>query len=708
MEFYSISSWFLIVIEAIALIYVIVYPFVSSKYKKKRILLKEIFSFVILSYMLVFINYLLGASYNGLIDDFIALETWENIFLMLKNTVKVVALDINVEPASGLFKVLPEYKVSFLLGILLSLIMILQSILSIINLSIANKIKSLKLIYDCDIIISFTKSAEKYLENNKDEKIVIIDDELSKDEINRLLSKGYTVINKNLKSLRFPRLFFHNQYNLIAFKDSNFDYSEIISDFEILKKHNKHHIMYLHLEANYQDSRIIKDKYISKAECSEKAFVRCFNPYEILARGFVFDNPISKYIPRSFLNENCTLKNDKEINVVFLGFGKVNSEIFKLMAEQNQFVSEDKSKLHAHLVNYYFYDINKSNLNNDTFLRLEYEYNNIIKDKEKEHIGFDNVCKVNIEYDDFKSLDSFKKIVGLVNQKSFTYFIVSYGEELENIDFAIKLYENVKKLGLCKIFVRVKNSSTNRLNKYDEELVYFGEQNELFKHESVVGNIFEKFSNITHSLYVNSTIDDINKMIEFYNLPYIKQYSNLHSFLSIPFKMGLLGLEIKKYDSLNDNKDFKKINNEEYYNLLLDKENDNYEIVDGKLIRNLTKEYYLNSLTKSNVLAFSEHLRWNAYYFLNNFTPMNYNDYTFVHNKENDSVIIQNIDKKEHGCLVNYYDLIKVHEKQLEVFKEHNIEKEFKDVETLHYDFEGFDNIINTLNNQDYGLYRII
>ena len=94
----------------------------------------------------------------------------------------------------------------------------------------------------------------------------------------------------------------------------------------------------MHIEAFIEEQPTINEHFIKNVSKESNSYVTCFNKYELYARKFIMEHPISKYIPRDFYDEkNFSLKENKKINVVFLGFGKVSLSL--------DLIASDKSAL---------------------------------------------------------------------------------------------------------------------------------------------------------------------------------------------------------------------------------------------------------------------------------------------------------------------------------------------------------------------------
>jgi hypothetical protein len=221
---------------------------------------------------------------------------------------------------------------------------------------------------------------------------------------------------------------------------------------------------YFHIETNQEEVKFIKEKCLSVANNSLSSHIFCFSKYELLARRFIFDYPISKYIPRNFYNDNFTVKNDKEINVVFIGFGKVNYQLFRLMAMQFQFAQEQNGKLANKPVNYYVCDIDECRLHNDFFSRILFEF-----DEDFKNTDFpkpDKICNlIHPEKLDINSVEARALFKSLVKENTYTYFMISLTDDLADASYAQTLQRLLAEEKNYKILCAQKIKTENSCQK---------------------------------------------------------------------------------------------------------------------------------------------------------------------------------------------------------------------------------------------------
>lgn len=674
---YTILSIILIVAEFIILSY-----FVYHTYYLKKVVTKNVIGYFVPLYLIVYIINCIGLAFN---KGGSFLSIYEHAELISK-TIKVFAFEIDGSIVSGLSATNTVYFIATIIAYCMAFLTTLTTVLGIFRRHIMNGIyviRSLK--QDCDIVIGNSADSLAYAKTNRN--TIIWYNGFSSVELEQLSKLKIPVIKKEFIKKEINAKFRKNKvYHFIAFKDSNFAYSDIIDVFSKIKKEEQS-IFYLHLESEVEDMDIIRDKYISQVDEYSNSFVTCFNKYELMARQFVTKHPISKYLPKKFYNEDrqglkATIKNDKEINVVMLGFGKVNSELLKLSIIQNQFVKEQNGELYNKQVNYYIYDNQKDKLDNEMFIKLVYEYEHLSENEKLPKL--EKLCNIKKELINVKSIVNFENLEKIITEDSFTYIIVSIGSDLENASLAKKIYEDFNKKGNIKVFVRFKDNSASFFEKEQNDIICFGEKGRTLTHKLVVNNMLMDVSKIVNNMYAGLSENKLADIQKWERLPLIKQYSNIYNSLSIYFKIGLLGYELTLDNNIPQG--YKEVSKEEY---------------EQQYFKNVNKEYNYQDYFKinnRNILAFSEHSRWNAHYYLSDYKPMKLDDVKLVNNK----LVTQSQFFKLHSCLTTFKGLDILHQKMLEESKKLENSISIDNVETYKYDYMFMDNAYDTLTSNGY------
>ena len=617
------------------------------------------------TFVIIYLLHIAAAAYSGAGIDFFY------CFSMISTVLDVLKFKAQSSLILPICKAYPVFYADFVLAFLISGVTVILSIASFFSRRISNYI-AVKILLgkNCDIVVGDSADAVKYIGNTKN--CLLLGTNITSQRYSDLMKKGIPVLRVPLETKAVCRKIGKGAYNLIVFRDGKYSYTKIIEVFTALKNRS-----IIHLEANQQEMKILKEKFISKADNNTNVQITGFSKYELMARRFVADYPVTKYIPRSFYNKNYSLKSDKQINVVFIGFGKVNYQLFRMCAMQFQFAQMKGGRLESKPVNYHIYDNQDASLHNEFFSRILFEF-----DEEFEDCDFpkpEKICEVKTHPLDINSVEAKKEFKALVHENSFTYFIVSLDNDLADASYAQTVKRLFKDDGNYRIFVRAKNDNGEKLNEFDENIIYFGEEKKLYTHENIVNDDLSELAQRINLLYnrisnppewlkeikaqkylaaetqrkiLNKNLADPKNrefMLEKWNsLPYIEQASNLYHALNLPFKLNLLGFDMVKMRGENDC----GVTEEEY--------NEYYEN-SGK-VKSYSDYSFFFKTEPSNVLAYIEHSRWNALYILYDYKQMKKADMKVVEESDKEGNIVRsmphkNTAAKEHACLTTYYGL---------------------------------------------------
>ncbi|MDE6557584.1 MAG: hypothetical protein K2K39_00595 [Clostridia bacterium] len=646
---------------------VIVFTTVRSIKNGGEMITKKNLFYLAPSFLLLYFMYITAAVFKGdKLDFFYCFALVNTIFdvLKFKATTSVIA------------PICSEYALfyaDFVIAYLLGVITVILSVASFFSRRISNFISVTALLKkDCDIVIGDSAEAIKYIKRTK--KCLLLGADIKSQRYAELIKQGIPVVKVAFEAKQLSRKLKRGGYNVIVFKDGSYSYTKIIDTFTELADKER---IKIYLEANQQEMKILKEKFITKADKISNLYIAGFSKYELMARRFVVDYPITKFIPRAFFNENFTLKNDKRINVVFVGFGKVNYQLFRMCAMQFQFAQEIKGKLAVKPVNYYIYDNKCAMLHNEFFSRILYEVDEVFADCDFPKP--ENICNVNIRPVDINSVEAKKEFKELVGEDSFTYFIISLDDDLPDASYAQTVKRLFDNSANYRIFVRAKNDSGEKFNELNDGIVYFGEEKKLYTHENIVNDDLTELAQRINILYNNISdppewLKDLKKkkdisadekrkilndnlskpenkqfMLESWSeLPYIEQASNLYHALNLPFKLNLLGFDMVKKSGEGACGATEEEFNERYINSGRDKDYEDYAF------------FFKNEV--SNVLAFIEHSRWNALYILYDYKQMKKAEMKVFEDSDGDGKVRKTMphkdtERKQHACLTTYYGL---------------------------------------------------
>ena len=713
-------------IVTLAVLAGIIATLVLSSKNSGDIISKKNFLYVIPTFLIIYFLHLTAAVYKG--EDL----NFFYFFALIGTVLDSLKFKLSTSLLLPLCKAYPIFYVDFVLAFLVSAATVILSIASFFSKRISNFIiNKIMLRKNCDIVIGDSADAVKYVKLNKNSLLLCAN--LTGQRYADLLKQGVHVIKCPLEAKRISRKLKNRVRNVIVFRDGKFSYSSIIETFNEISKNFEVNIYF---EANQQEMKILKEKFITKADTSSNLYLTGFSKYELMARRFVVDYPITKYVPRSFYNENFTLKSNKDINVVFVGFGKVNYQLFRMCAMQFQFAKERDGKLASSPVNYYIYDNVNTALNNEFFSRILFEL-----DEEFSNCDFpkpEKICEVKTRAIDINSVEAKKEFKALVHKNSFTYFIISLDNDLEDASYAQTVKRLFYECNNYRIFVRAKNNNGEKLNELSDCITYFGEEKKLYTHENIVNDDLTELAQRINLLYNNISnppewIKDIkeNKTLtaeeqseqlianladgekkkymlkQWRALPNIEQASNLYHALNLPFKLSLLGFDMVKKTGEKDLGITEAQFNERYINSGKDSGYGDYS--------------FFFKTQSSNVLAYLEHSRWNALYILYDYKQMKKADIKVVEQVDDNGNTVKtmphkNTALKQHGCLTTYYGLNELIEyKYKTLYPEESLsEAIYKDNPRLHelskiyaYDYMDLDRLYSEITAMGYKIEKL-
>ena len=502
----------------------------------------------------------------------------------------------------------------------------------------------------------------------------------------------------------------------------------------------------LFIELSIDNHVTIENKilnYKENANVTVTPFIHIFNRYELNAINFMYENPITKYLPNDFINtsygyiENDYIKTsikrdmndfkfedsfDKKINVFYLGFGKISKELYKCSVAHNQLVSyesidksiskntetrltallggasinnqKDRTRiLRNHLINYYIFDNHTLNNKNKNNLYYSDRYN-LNKDLYIEDKGYELPEKTHNEYTFSSNIDEQNIINTLVNVinngNSYSSIIVSLGNDLDNLDYALKINMLLTQHSISNnkyhIFVRIKNE-TEELSKYlSQNFTFFGSNRSIFNHENIVNDKVNRIAKLLDKTYNQKSL--INN--DWFGKTYIKRKSSFYSALNLRVKLNMIGY------------DFRLLNKQEAINLpesVIDDFSKKIEY-NGSHEKIKYEKYMFFTLPEeykpSQIIAFQEKLRWNALYIIDGYVPRKRSLHLATKIKEVEST-------KEHACLTTIRGLDLYHKTcaELSVTETNKIKRKYEintyldEQNTYQYDYNILDNLEN-------------
>lgn len=634
------------------------------------------------------------------------LSFFDNVKASFTDALSIAALSINKE----LMDILKAESIPLVIAyygcFAISFVALSSLTLYCLDIAVRNIIRLARLFFSKDEIIrifGFTEDAKKMMKNFKHDKVkmtcVLDSGVMSKYvEEKTFLNKyniGYIEAPFKLKydyvnTIRKVTRFKHKKYIIITFFEEdkkNDEFSSAIVKFLKDEKLNQGNVRFIMNVDEVQEEFIKRKHHDPKTNVDTlQGKLRTYNKYDLNSLLFVKNHPFSKYLnflnekEKGFINDDCTL-GDVDIHIYTLGFGRINQPLLRDSLIMNQFVTKklvDKNafKLEPYEIGVDVYDINlklkalnltsgllkykKKDFNQNDYLPLPHDYSSNVKFHLLTNV--EEMSFINKIYDDIK--ERMKKN----HKKQVNFFLVSLGSDMYNSLIAENMRKHIDAIKGSYSFYFVRKDGPINDSREDDYFKYFGNEEELFSTKNVLLDDFFSKAKKEHYFYTKDENIDIDA--EWNKLSRIKQKSNIYAISSLSFKKELLNCNTK----------------EDYFS----KYNPhNIKPVDDKDIDRLIKPH--ESFDPIDVIAFSEHERWNAYELAQGLLPMKislFNDLN-VDKNEGDYPINQTGDGNYHLCITSQEGLV-------EYYKLFTSRK-FKGANVIGYDYDLMDHYIDHL-----------
>lgn len=464
--------------------------------------------------------------------------------------------------------------------------------------------------------------------------------------------------------------------------------------------------------------------------------IRTIDKYKKVAMDAAVKYPLPAFLDEKSLDyETGLLKDDTSVNVIFIGFGDVNRQLFLTYVATNQFIKlEDGKPVHAP-VNYHIFDKEKAyhnkNLNN-SYYRYRNEFFGFNKETleykptvdEKDYLPLPELpSKEFYHHCDINSPDFYREVKSVIfrQKKGATIIFVAYGSDLENRDLAIKLGQMAAGTGRRRsisIFARQRNNmeDTPFINAGfipfgNEESAVFDMHNlddseemrmTLYRHKSyalegaVRSRMFNNAEPITEE-EIDSILRQAGK--RWYTSDGLKErsYRDSSRYVSVSLrgKLLMMGLDMVKESELNGREPLSRsdylasyagTDAADYY--YVEYKGRNYEFSKRESI-----DFKQN--TKPFFMSVEEHLRWNAYILTAGFVPSSLKRITESDDRGKDYGL------RIHNNLTTYEGLIEFRKLMSEIT---GLSEEETDV--IHYDYQILDDAWQMLDNLGYKIVK--
>ncbi|MBQ7906721.1 MAG: hypothetical protein IJ309_01965 [Clostridia bacterium] len=449
------------------------------------------------------------------------------------------------------------------------------------------------------------------------------------------------------------------------------------------------------------------------------------NKYQEIAIDFIDNYPLTRFMDERHIDyEKATIKENVNINVLFIGFGKTNQQIFLTSVANNQFLTEKDDKIVSKPVNYYMLDKDKAE-NNKNLNHNYYRFVNEVDISQRElYLPFPEL-PANEEYISIDTNDqSFYQKIKSVTSRSrndVNFIIIGFGSDLENIDMAQKLLEKKQEWGISNLTIFVKARTHKKSDTLlEQDSCYFigHEASIVYNIDKLLGDDLFKMSQLRNQVYdleykitsrgatlSEAEIADSAKESHkkwYKNKTQMERDSSIYCCLSLRSKLNLIG-----YDYVKASDPREAVSEKEFLSTYALGDPICYDkysgvLADGKRIISYDIDFK-ESLRKT--LAIHEHQRWNAFMISRGIIPSTIdqilNETTVVDGKTkytNGRVY----GERRHGNLTTFEGLVTF--RQL-VAKRDGATEADKDV--IKYDYQLLDDAYWLLNKTGYKIIKI-
>ena len=301
--------------------------FVLSLKRKKANFSKDNVLYFALSFVLLYLMYCVATQFLNMQNpsENITID-WFYFLNLINTTLEGFTFSFDLVLIRPICDFYVVYFIAFILVMILTSATTILTVVGIFKNRIVNSIKlRLRFNKGADVVVGISEQSLTYFKQNKN--VVLWDDEIDSAEFKELIKEGFVVCKEKFSPQKLYTRLKKNENHLILFRESNYNYSDIITIFEeaikfkkaklikalAKKKKVKDQPLFLHIESTVSEMETLKSQFISKVNSRTNSFISCFNRHELMARQFVEKHPISKYIPREFFNKNnLCLKNGKK------------------------------------------------------------------------------------------------------------------------------------------------------------------------------------------------------------------------------------------------------------------------------------------------------------------------------------------------------------------------------------------------------------
>ncbi len=368
--------------------------------------------------------------------------------------------------------------------------------------------------------------------------------------------------------------------------------------------------------------------------------IRYVNKYHMVATQYIDEYPLTRFMDERQLDYKTSLvKPGVDINVLFIGFGKTNQQIFLSSVANNQFLTSVEGTEVLKQVNYHIFDKEHSE-NNKNLNHNYYRFRNEVEGQADSYLALPAMpARETYHVLDVNDHTFYQKIRELITRSALdaNTVIIAFGTDLENIDMAQKLVEKRAEWGVpeLQIFVKARHRkkehtllenagchfigyekeavySIDRL-LYDRIITMARSRNQLYDLENYIAGVNSSPSQQEIAQCLARSTENW-----FVTKTHLDRQSSLYCCLSLRSKLHLMGLD---YCSADDSSR-QGLTEQEYLAHYAGDDLPEYLEdrmgIHGKPIVRYSLPF---RTSRRSTMAVQEHYRWNSYMISKGFIP---------------------------------------------------------------------------------------
>ncbi len=449
--------------------------------------------------------------------------------------------------------------------------------------------------------------------------------------------------------------------------------------------------------------------------------LRFINRHKQISIDFIDRYPLTQFMTEREIDySTATIREEIDLNIFMIGFGKLNENLFLASVSNNQFLTLNDGIMKPKPVNYHIYDRyypqGKFTEKKEPYsVNLHHNYSrykeflDYYTNQKHEFLEFvvppANVINHPLEINHPKFYSSLRPV--LMKNNTYNYIIISFGTDMENIELAKKLQQKLNEWMVkspVKIFVKVRDAKvTKSLKENFQNIIFFGANAEcVYNAEIILREKIEQMSRFRHILYsaedqakkdnhsnseiLNDTSLQEEARKKWYSFKEYQRESNIYACLSARMKLQLCGFDYST-EGEDCSTDFIRAYEKNDKRVPSD-----LKVMDKSIWRYSNADQFRNSIRWT--LAKQEHLRWCANMITNGFVPCSKTEILTKDKKEL-------LNMRKHGNITTMKGLVEYREMLAQ-----KMGKSTEETDVIRYDYQLMDDIEWLLQQCEYKIIK--